>query len=71
MSLEFMEHPNEATEKGVEELKEDYVRFFNFFRSYNPNLPMGQGMAAEFIMRRDSIEAKRNSLLDEFVNAET
>jgi len=36
----------------------DLLHFYKLFKSYNPNLPMGQGMAAEFIMRRSAIEHK-------------
>lgn len=56
--MEFGVHPSELTEHLEAEIQEDLLRFFGMFKFYNPNLPMGQGMAAEFIMRRESIEHK-------------
>jgi len=56
--MEFGVHPTELTEHLEAEIQEDLLRFFAMFKSYNPNLPMGQGMAAEFIIHRDAIEYK-------------
>ena len=30
--------------------------FFSMFKSYNPDLPMGAGMKAEFLDRRSKVE---------------
>ena len=60
--IEYLSHPAEVAENLEAEVVGDLKRFFEFFKSYNPNRSMGPGMAAEFIMRRDSLEFKLDKL---------
>jgi hypothetical protein len=54
--------PNESVEmSGADfaQLKDELEtlrNFFTLFKSYNPDLPMGDGMKAEFRMRQKLVE---------------
>jgi hypothetical protein len=45
-----------AAEKSLQDELETLRNFFALFKSYNPDLPMGDGMKAEFNFRRSMVE---------------